>query len=56
MQSLTANFDPGKIWRTNFYRVEGEAEPRHYLAWQPTRTPQPNFHVPKAFGTLRFEA
>jgi alpha-galactosidase len=54
MRCLTAHFDPEKIWRANFYRVEGNAEPRQYLAWHPTHTPQPNFHVPKAFGTLRF--
>ena len=54
IKSLTANFDPSAIWRVNFYRVEGKAEPRAYLAWQPTKTPQPNFHVPSAFGTLRF--
>jgi Carbohydrate family 9 binding domain-like len=52
--SLTTNFDPTAIWRANFYRVEGKTEPRAYLAWQPTNTPQPNFHVPKAFGKLRF--
>jgi alpha-galactosidase len=55
MRSLTANFDPEKAWRANFYRVEGKTESRQYMAWQPTHTPQPNFHVPKAFGTLRFE-
>lgn len=54
MKSLTAKFDPAAIWRANFYRVEGRNEPRAYLAWQPTHTPQPNFHVPKAFGRLRF--
>lgn len=54
MKSLTKNFDPAAIWRANFYRVEGRKEPRAYLAWQPTNTPQPNFHVPKAFGKLRF--
>jgi len=54
MKSLTTNFDPSAIWRANFYRVEGRREPRTYLAWQPTHTPQPNFHVPKAFGKLRF--
>jgi alpha-galactosidase len=52
--SLTTNFDPTTIWRANFYRVEGKMEPRAYLAWQPTNTPQPNFHVPNAFGKLRF--
>ncbi|MGH9498147.1 MAG: carbohydrate-binding family 9-like protein [Terriglobales bacterium] len=54
IRALTREFDPGKVWRANFYRVEGRKEPRSYLAWQPTRTPQPNFHVPAAFGRLRF--
>jgi hypothetical protein len=54
MQSLTLHFDPAQTWRANFYRVEGKAEPRKYLAWQPTDTPKPNFHVLEKFGTLRF--
>lgn len=56
MKSLTAHFDPKAVWRANFYRVEGTKEQRAYLAWQPTNTPQPNFHVPSAFGRLRFAA
>lgn len=56
MKSLTANFEPSAVWRANFYRVEGPNEPRAYLAWQPTKTPKPNFHVPSAFGSLRFAA
>jgi alpha-galactosidase len=52
--ALTANFDPSKMWRANFYRVEGSKEPRAYFAWQPTLTPKPNFHVPAKFGTVRF--
>jgi hypothetical protein len=24
------------------------------MAWQPTHTPQPNFHVPEKFGLLKF--
>ncbi|MGA9797981.1 MAG: carbohydrate-binding family 9-like protein [Terriglobales bacterium] len=52
--ALTSNFDPQAIWRANFYRVEGKKEPRSYLAWRPTGTPVPNFHVPAAFGQLRF--
>ena len=56
MKALTANFDPKAVWRANFYRIEGTKEPRTYLAWQPTGTPQPNFHVPGAFGKLRFAA
>jgi len=55
MAALTEQFDPAHVWRANFYRVEGSKEPRAYLAWQPTHTPQPNFHVPAAFGRLRFK-
>ncbi len=55
MKALTANFDPTAVWRANFFRVEGKEEPRAYMAWRPTHTPEPNFHVPAAFGTLRFE-
>ena len=54
MRSLTEHFDPNAVWRANFFRVEGLREPRHYLAWQATHSPQPNFHVPSAFGKMRF--
>jgi alpha-galactosidase len=54
LSSLTSNFDPKAVWRVNFFRVEGAAEPRFYSAWQPTKTDQPNFHVPSAFGKMRF--
>ena len=54
MQCLTERFDPSRAWRANFFRVEGEKEPRFYAAWSPTHSPEPNFHVPAAFGTLEF--
>lgn len=38
----------------NMFRMEGKG-PQQYLAWSPTRTPRPNFHVPEAFGTLALE-
>jgi alpha-galactosidase len=56
LEAITKQFDPSSVWRANFYRIEGAKEPRRYMAWQPTHTPQPNFHVPDAFGTLRFDA
>ncbi len=56
MQSLTSHFDPARDWRVNFFRVEGASEPRFYSSWQPTRTAQPNFHVPEAFAFLRFKS
>jgi len=54
IRALTTQFDSTKKWRANFYRIEGSREPRAYLAWQPTGTATPNFHVPGAFGSLRF--
>jgi len=54
MRALTPDFDPKTIWRANFYRIEGTKEPRAYMAWQPTGTAEPDFHVPGAFGWLRF--
>ncbi len=55
LKALTPQFDPTKAWRANFYRVEGSKEPRSYMAWSPTNTPQPNFHVPAYFGLLKFQ-
>lgn len=55
MKGLTEKFDAVHPWRVNFFRVEGEAEPRFYSAWSPTKTEKPNFHVPGAFGHLVFD-
>ncbi|HEX8144368.1 MAG TPA: carbohydrate-binding family 9-like protein [Pyrinomonadaceae bacterium] len=44
----------GTRWRANLFRCVGAGEQRGYLAWQPTRTARPNFHVPQAFGWIRF--
>ncbi len=54
MKCLVERFDSAAVWKVNFYRVEGAAEPRFYSAWQATRTAAPNFHVPEAFGELIF--
>jgi len=54
MKSLVADFQLRALWRVNFFRVEGASEPRFYSAWRPTNTPEPNFHVPEAFGGLVF--
>jgi hypothetical protein len=44
---------PDDKWRINLFRCIGEGDER-YLAWQPTYTAVPNFHVPEVFGWLRF--
>jgi alpha-galactosidase len=56
MKALTESFNSAAVWRVNFFRVEGKEEPRGYYAWRPTHSPQPNFHVPSAFGRMRFES
>jgi hypothetical protein len=44
----------GERWRANLFRCVGAGETRGYIAWLPTRTPEPNFHVPEKFGRLHF--
>jgi hypothetical protein len=43
----------GDVWRVNLFRCIGLGDAR-YLAWRPTFAPEPNFHVPEAFGRLHF--
>lgn len=45
----------GERWRVNLFRCVGKDPGRGYLSWQATRTPQPSFHVPQAFGWLEFK-
>ena len=45
----------GERWRVNLFRCVGKDQNRGYLAWQPTRTPEPSFHVPQVFGWLVFK-
>ena len=42
-------------WRVNLFRCVGQDPGRGYLAWQPTRTKEANFHVPQVFGWLVFK-
>ncbi|MGB8508421.1 MAG: carbohydrate-binding family 9-like protein, partial [Pyrinomonadaceae bacterium] len=44
----------GERWRINFFRCVGEGATRGYVAWQPTHTPEPGFHVPQKFGWIKF--
>lgn len=45
---------PGDVWLGNIFRCVGEEPDRGYLAWRPTMTEFPNFHVPEAFGQFIF--
>ncbi len=42
------------VWKGNLFRCVGRGETRGYLAWSPTQTETPNFHVPEAFGEFEF--
>lgn len=44
----------GDRWRVNLFRCVGAGDTRGYVAWQPTHTPEPSFHVPEKFGRIRF--
>lgn len=44
----------GERRRANLFRCVGRDPKLRYLSWRPTRTPQPFFHVPQAFGWLVF--
>lgn len=42
------------VWQGNLFRCVGSGETRGYLAWSPTETAAPNFHVPEKFGEFQF--
>ena len=44
----------GDVWLGNILRCVAREPTRGYLAWQPTRTKEPSFHVPEAFGDFQF--
>lgn len=45
----------GDVWLGNIFRCTGKDPGRGYLAWKPTMTAAPNFHVPERFGQLIFD-
>lgn len=45
----------GETWLGNIFRCVGRDPDRGYLAWSPTMTKDPNFHVPEKFGKLIFQ-
>jgi alpha-galactosidase len=44
----------GDVWLGNLFRCVGSGPTRGYLAWQPTMTEKPNFHIPERFGQFLF--
>lgn len=54
-QALRKGPKVGDIWLGNLFRCVGKGETRGFLAWLPTETPKPNFHVPEKFGFFEFK-
>lgn len=44
----------GKTCSANFYKCGDLLPEPHFLAWSPIASPEPDFHLPKFFGTLLF--
>lgn len=44
----------GDVWLGNLFRCVGAGKTRGYLSWRATKTKEPNFHVPEAFGEFEF--
>ena len=44
------------VWLGNIFRCVGFGKTRGYLAWSPTLTKEPSFHVPQKFGEFEFVA
>ena len=43
------------ISNANFYKCGDDTTKRHYLSWNPVKTPKPDYHRPEYFGTLNFQ-
>lgn len=46
--------DKGVAWKANFFKCAENNSHPHWLSWTEINQPEPNFHLPEYFGTLRF--
>ena len=53
-EALDAIPEKGTRWQVNLYRISRLKGERQYLAWSPTMTSNPSFHVPERFAALVF--
>ena len=42
-------------WKANFYKIAEKGTNVHFLTWSVVDNPVPNFHLPRFFGTLKFQ-
>jgi len=46
---------PGISWRANFYKIAEKGTNIHFLTWSVVDNPEPDFHLPRFFGNIKFE-
>ena len=46
---------PGVTWKGNFYKTGSKTSNPNYLTWSFVDNPTPDFHLPRFFGTLKFQ-
>lgn len=47
--------EPDVIWKGNFYKCADASSHPHWLTWSKIDRPEPDFHRPEFFGTIKFE-
>ncbi|MFC4870536.1 carbohydrate-binding family 9-like protein [Negadavirga shengliensis] len=45
---------PGVKWKANFYKTGSRTGNPHYFTWNKVDNPKPDFHLPRFFGTIKF--
>lgn len=45
----------GLVGKVNFYKCGDDLPLPHFLSWAKVEAPEPDFHQPRYFGSLRFE-
>lgn len=53
--SNLSNPAPGVTWKANFYKTGSKTSNPNYITWNVVDNPQPNFHLPQFFGTIKFQ-
>lgn len=46
---------PGVIWKGNCYKIGDKTSNPHYQTWSLVNQPNPDFHLPQYFGSLKFQ-
>lgn len=46
--------EKGVIWMANLYKIAVNNSNPHYITWAPVENDVPDFHLPRFFGSLRF--